>query len=139
MSEDNSYDVDVEIIAPVYDTEVTDRVETAITNIFPEATITEGHGELRGQTDSLESFSMHLHRQQILDTAREQLFAGQQNGYIRFQLKKQAAYEDVVNFAVGDPDELGEITVTVTVEDPDVAGLIDVIAPRTKDGKPIDS
>ena len=55
-----------------------------------------------------------------------------------FALKKQAAFEGVVNFAVGEPDELGEIDVTVRVREPDVESFVDYVAPETDDGRPVD-
>jgi predicted RNA binding protein with dsRBD fold (UPF0201 family) len=53
-------------------------------------------------------------------------------------LKKQAAFEGVVNFAVGEPDELGEIDVEVRVREPDVESFVDYVAPETDEGQPVD-
>ena len=44
----------------------------------------------------------------------------------------------MINFAVGNPDELGDIEVAVTVHDPDVEAYIDHVAPPTEDGTPVD-
>jgi predicted RNA binding protein with dsRBD fold (UPF0201 family) len=132
------YSVDVEATAPVYDTEVTDRVADAIRRIFPNAEIEEGHGELRATTHDLEHFSELLHRQEILDTARGVFFGSLEADTFAFDLKKQAAFEEVVNFSVGDPDELGEIHVRVRVNDPDAESYIDHVAPPTEDGTPVD-
>jgi len=131
------YSVDVEITAPVYDTEVTDRIADAITNLFPTAEIEQRHGELGGETHEMEHFSDLLHRQEILDTARGAFFADRRGDTFSFSLKKQAAFEGVVNFAVGDPDELGEIDVRVRVDDPGVEAYIDHVAPPTEEGKPV--
>ncbi|MFB6164862.1 MAG: RNA-binding domain-containing protein [Haloarculaceae archaeon] len=131
------YSVDVEITAPVYDTEVTDRVRDAIWNLFPNAELTETPGELRGETHSLETFSEHLHRQEILDAARTVFFDDQRGDAFSFDLKKQAAFEDVVSFAVGNPSELGDIHVRVRVEEPDVETYVDHVAPPTEEGVPI--
>jgi predicted RNA binding protein with dsRBD fold (UPF0201 family) len=132
------YSIDVEITAPVNDTEVTDRVADAITNLFPEAEIESRPGELRATAHSMEHFSERLHEQAILDTARGAFFGGQAGETFEFELKKQAAFRGVVNFAVGDGSELGEIHVTVRVEEPDVEAFIDHIAPPTEDGQPIE-
>lgn len=133
------YAIDVEITAPVYDTEVTDRVADAITNIFPGATPEHSHGELRATVHDLEHFSELLHRQAILDTARGVFFENREGESFSFRLSKQAAFENVVNFAVGEPGELGVIAVRVRVTEPTVEELIDHIAPRTEDGKPVES
>jgi len=132
------YSVDVQITAPVYDTEVTDRVVDAVTNIFPTAELDHQHGELVGTAHDLEQFSELLHRFEILDTARGVFFDTRRGDTFSFDLKKQPAFEGVVNFAVGDPDELGEIHVRVRVTDPDVETFIDHIAPPTEGGEPID-
>ena len=132
------YSVDVEATAPVYDTEVTDRVADAIRRIFPNAEIEEGHGELRASAHDLEHFSELLHRQEILDTARGVFLGSLEADTFAFDLKKQAAFEEVVNFSVGDPDELGEIHVRVRVNDPDAESYIDHVAPPTEGGKPVD-
>jgi len=131
------YSVDVEITAPVNDTEVTDRVVDAVTRLFPEADVTEQPGEIIATTHQLESLSQRLHEQEILDTARGQLQAGQDGDTFEFALKKQAAFQGVVNFAVGNPDELGDIHVRVRVTDPSVAEFVDYLAPPTKDGRPV--
>ncbi|WP_439028104.1 RNA-binding domain-containing protein [Haloarchaeobius sp. DT45] len=133
------YSVDVQITAPVNDTEVTDRVADAITNLFPEAEVEEHPGELMATTHQLEHFSERLHEQEILDTARGQFFSEQEGDTFSFDLKKQAAFQGRVNFAVGNPDELGDIHVRVRVTDPSVDEFVDYIAPPTKDGKPIES
>ena len=132
------YSVDVTITAPVMDTEVTERVKDAVLNIFPEAELTERHGEIVGTAHSMEHFSELLHEQEILDTARNQFFDGVRSDGFEFALKKQAAFVGVVNFAVGNPGELGEITVRVDVRDPGVEAYVDHVAPPTEDGRPIE-
>ncbi|APX97400.1 RNA-binding domain-containing protein [Natronorubrum daqingense] len=132
------YRVDVEITAPVYDTEVTSRVADAIVNIFPNADLEEGFGEISASAHSMDHFSELLHRQEILDTARGEFFGSREGDTFSFALKKQAAFEDRVNFSVGEPDELGEIAVRVRVEEPTLEEYVDHIAPPTEDGRPID-
>lgn len=133
------YRVDVEITAPVYDTEVTSRVEDAVGNVFPEADLEERLGEIAGTAHSLDHFSELLHRQEILDTARGEFFSNLEGNTFTFALKKAAAFEDRVNFSVGEPDELGEIAVRVRVEEPTVEEYVDHIAPPTEDGRPVDA
>ena len=131
------YSIEAEITAPVFDTEVTDRVADAITSIFPGAEPTVEHGELSATVHDLEHFSECLHRQEILDTARGVFLDNRRGDSFSFQLKKQAAFEDVVNFVVDDPGELGAITVRVRVEEPSVEEYVDHIAPPTEDGQPV--
>ncbi|NEU55286.1 RNA-binding domain-containing protein [Halorussus sp. MSC15.2] len=131
------YSIDVQITAPVADTEIADRVATAITNIFPGAETEERHGEITAETHSLDHFSELLHRQEILDTARGEFFGSRRGNTLAFDLKKQAAFEGVVNFAVGNPDELGDIHVRVRVEEPSVEEFVDHVAPPTEEGKPV--
>ncbi|WP_460923426.1 RNA-binding domain-containing protein [Salinarchaeum chitinilyticum] len=124
--------------APVYATEVTDRVADAVHNVFPTAEIEHREGELAGTAHSMERFSELLHEREILDTARDQFFANHRGDTIAFDLKKQAAFVGVVNFAVGKPDELGEIHVRVRVEEPSVEAYVDHVAPRTEEGRPVE-
>jgi predicted RNA binding protein with dsRBD fold (UPF0201 family) len=131
------YTVDVEITAPVYDTEVTDRVADAITSLFPGARPEHRHGELTATVHDLEQFSDLLYRQEILDTARDVFADGRRGDGFSFLLKKQAAFEGVVNFAVDEPGELGAISVRVRVTEPSVEEYIDYVAPPTEDGEPI--
>jgi len=133
------YKVDVEITAPVYPTEVTDRVADAVHNLFPEAEIEHREGELAGTAHSMERFSELLHEREILDTARDQFFANRRGDTVSFDLKKQAAFEGLVNFAVGQPDELGELHVRVRVHEPSVEAYVDHVAPRTEDGRPVET
>lgn len=129
---------EAEITAPVYDTEVTDRVAEAVTELFPDADPARQHGEVRATTDSLEHLSELLHRQTILDTARGVFFENRRDGAFSFRVKKQAALVGVVNFVTDEPGELGAITVRVRVDDPSVDEFIDHVAPPTEDGEPLD-
>lgn len=132
------YSVDVEIRAPVNDTEVTARVADAIQTLFPEADPEHREGELVAEVHTMEGFSEELHRAEILDTARSVFFDTLSGDTFSFDLKKQAAFEGRVNFAVGDPAELGDVHVAVTVREPDAESYIDYVAPPTEDGTPID-
>jgi predicted RNA binding protein with dsRBD fold (UPF0201 family) len=132
------YSIEVQITAPVYDTEVRARVEDAITNIFLGADPQFQHGELTGTVHDLEHFSELLHRQEILDTARGVFFDNRRGDSFSFRLKKPAAFEGTVNFVVDDPGELGALSVNVRVEEPTVEEFIDHIVPPTEEGKPVD-
>ncbi|MFC5134937.1 MULTISPECIES: RNA-binding domain-containing protein [Haloferacaceae] len=132
------YSVDVRIVAPVNDTEVTDRVADAVRNVFPDADPVHEDGRLVAEAHTLDAFSDVLHEQEILDTARRVFLRNSTDDGFSFALKKQAAFEGVVNFAVGDPDELGDIDVDVRVREPDVESFIDYVAPETDEGRPVD-
>lgn len=132
------YSVDVRIEAPVRHLGVTDRVADAVKNVFPDAEPVHEDGQLVAEAHTLDAFSDVLHEQEILDTARRVFRRNATDEGFDFSLKKQAAFEGVVNFAVGDADELGDIDVTVRVRQPDVAAFIDYIAPETDDGRPVD-
>ena len=139
MSEESVvYRIDVEITAPVYETEVTDRVADAIETIFPGADPELRHGELHATVHDLDHFSELLHRRAILDTARGVFFDNLRGDTFSFRLKKQAAFQGVVNFVVDEPGELGAISVRVRVAEPDAETVIDDVAPPTEDGQPID-
>ena len=131
------YSVDVRIVAPVRDTEVPDRVADAVTNLFPEADVEYEAGRVIAEAHSMERFSERLHEQEILDTARREFFRRADDDGFSFALKKQAAFKSVINFAVGNPDELGDVEVHVTVRSPSIEAYVDAVAPPTEDGKPI--
>ncbi|MFB6361313.1 MAG: RNA-binding domain-containing protein [Halobacteriales archaeon] len=128
------YRIEVEITAPLYPTEVQERVEQAMTALFPEAEIEAGTGELIGRARAMDHFAERLQEQSIVDTAREVFRRNVDGDTFSFALKKQAAYEGVVNFAVGNPDELGDLQVRVRVEEPDVEAFVDGLAPSTDAG-----
>ncbi|MFB6303907.1 MAG: RNA-binding domain-containing protein [Haloferacaceae archaeon] len=132
------YSVDVRVVAPVRDTEVPRRVVDAVRNLFPEADVEREEGRVVGETHSLDHFSERLREQEILDTARREFRRRADDEGFSFALKKQAAFEGVVNFAVGNPDELGDVEVHVTVREPSVEAFIDHVAPRTEEGEPVD-
>lgn len=137
-NESQVFRVDVQVHAPVRDTEVTDRVRDAVENLFPGVELESRGGELVGETHSLDRFSERLHEQAILDTARREFLGDLQGDTFTFRLKKQAAFQGVVNFAVGSESELGDLFVEVTVHEPDAETYIRHVAPLTEDGVPVD-
>jgi predicted RNA binding protein with dsRBD fold (UPF0201 family) len=135
------YAIDVRVTAPVQETEVPERVAAAVTTLFPGAEVErEADGDrIVATTHSLDHFAERLREQRILDTARSMFFDRRTADGFAFELKKQAARHDVVNFAVGNPDELGDIRVTVTVREPAVEEFVAHLAPETDaDGNPIE-
>ena len=131
-----AYRVDVRIEAPVKHTEVPDRVAEAVRTLFPSADVEVSADRVTAETHDLSHFRERLFEQRILDTARGVFFDRRGPTGFAFELKKAAALQDVVNFSVGNPDELGDVQVAVTVREPDVESFIDYLAPATEDGKP---
>lgn len=132
------YRVTVDIEAPVQPTEVRERVADAIRSLFPEADVTAESDRVTARTHSLDHFRERLYEQRILDTARKEFLRNRSRNGFEFSLKKQAAFHDVVNFSVGNPAELGDIDVRVTVEEPEVEAFISYLAPETRDGEPVE-
>lgn len=130
------YQVDVRIEAPIHPTEDPDRVAEAVTTLFPTADVEVGGDRVTATAHDVSHFRERLFEQRILDTARSQFFERRGPNGVSFALKKQAARNDVVNFAVGNPAELGDVEVAITVRDPDVEAFIDYLAPATEDGRP---
>lgn len=127
-----AYRIEIEVTAPLYPTEVPERVERAITQLFPEAEVEKRTGELVGRAHVMDHFAERLREQAIVDTARDVFRRNVEGDAFSFVLKKQAAHEGVVNFAVGNPDELGDLHVRVRVEEPSVEGFIDGLTPRAE-------
>lgn len=121
------YRITVTVTAPITPTEDSSRVRTAIENLFPNISLTEKNGTVTGSTHSLEEFTRKLNEQNIAESARDVFYENTTQSGFTFQLKKQAAYMDTINFTVGNEDELGDIHVEVTVEEPDVKEFIDQI------------
>lgn len=133
------YSVDVRVSAPIRDTEREDRVVRAVEQLFPEADLNVRADRVVGETHALDAFAGRLREQRILDTARTVFRQRSDPEGFHFDLKKQAALHGVVNFSVGNPDELGDVHVDVTVRQPDVDAFVDLLAPATdEEGKPLD-
>jgi len=134
----DAYSVDVRVTAPVNPTELEDRVADAITTLFPGAEVETQGSRVVAETHTVEEFRERLFEQRILDTARKQFRANQTADGFSFDLKKQAAFNGTVNFAVGNPDELGDLHVEVTVREPDVDQFVRYLAPETEEGEPLE-
>jgi len=128
---DEAYRIDVEVTTPVLPTEVRSRVERAVTALFPGAEVEDRDGTVVGRTHAMDHFAERLREQAIVDTARDVFLGSVAGDAFAFDLKKQPAHEGVVTFAVGRPDELGEVHVHVRVDEPSVEAFVDRLAPRT--------
>lgn len=127
----------LEVRAEVRKTESVEKVRKAILNIFPEVRLEEAVGEVRGESADVRALSRFrelLRKQAILDAARSVMKAGLSENMISFRLNKQVAYVGKVNFTNGEAP-MGPIVVSILAEDPE--RMIDYLAPRTKNGMPV--
>lgn len=118
-------------------TEDQTKVEAALKNIFPTLDLIRDEKFLVGEsTEVLTLDRLHylLRSQMILDSARSVMHRGKHDNVIRFMLNKQVALVGKLSFTEGE-SPLGPIV--VTLEAPDIDRLIDYLAPRTKEGRPI--
>jgi predicted RNA binding protein with dsRBD fold (UPF0201 family) len=117
------------VSAPLNPTELTENVEIAIKNIFPDAFLQlekDGRNRLVG-TASLQRLKELLKKQKIRDTARMELFKCRTVNGIEFILNRQVAYIGKLNFG---EDSLGGIY--VSIETDDVEKLIDWLTLRSE-------
>ncbi|MEL9929919.1 MAG: RNA-binding domain-containing protein [Sulfolobales archaeon] len=85
---------------------------------------------------SLKRFRERLWMQRILDTARSIMMRGVEGSRIEFMLHKQAAYANKVSFVESDKESsLGAVRVVIETEKP--MELIDWLAPKTSEGRPL--
>ena len=127
--------VSVTVSCPVYPSEDPDKVRDALLKIFPTGEFAMDGNRMKGEGD-LDNFSSLIRRQRILDTTRSQMLKGmgRSTRRTRFNLNKQVATVGKVSF-VDYRTALGVIE--VTVEDDDLAALIDRVAPETVDGEEV--
>jgi predicted RNA binding protein with dsRBD fold (UPF0201 family) len=127
----------LKVEAEVRPTEDPAKVERAIKNLFPTLELSLAGNVISGESAAVEALDrLHqlLRSQAILDSARSVMRRGMQGNVIKFMLNKQAAAVGKVSFTDGE-SPLGPIT--VIVEARDAERLIDYLAPRTSEGKPI--
>ncbi len=111
-------------------TENLDMVMRSMLNIFPDLQIEVADEELVGTSGSVDNLEELLRKQKIRSAARTVFRRSVEGDKLRFRLNKQVACVGKVNFAESSP--LGDIE--VTIEDDDIEGLIDRIAPRLQEG-----
>lgn len=127
----------LKVEAEVRPTEVREKVEAALKKIFPTLELRQEGSFLVGEATEVSALSrLHqlLRLQAILDSARAVMRAGMEGNHISFMLNKQAAFVGRVSFT-GEESPLGPIA--VFLEARDIERLIDYLAPRTREGKPI--
>lgn len=132
----------VKVSALVYPTEIQEKVAKAIKNLFPIELNIQDFGTLRlygeGDLESLRLLHVRLREERILDTARHIFLTGIEGDATQFRLNKQVAFVGKVNFPAGE-ESLGSIYVEISTENrEDLIKVIDWLAPRTIEGKPVE-
>lgn len=123
--------------AEVKPTEAKEKVEIAVKRIFPTLELSLTGNLFVGESTSVESLErLHqlLRQQAIRDSARSVMLRNRRDNAVQFMLNRQVAFVGKVSFTAGE-SPLGPIV--VTLEAPDIEGLIDYLSPRTREEKPI--
>jgi len=118
-------------------TESPEKLEQAVRRIFPGLQLVREEGKMIGESsdiDFLTTFHRLLRQQAILDAARSIMTSNLSGNRTGFMLNKQVAFIGRVSFTDGE-SPLGPIRVMLKAEDP--KRLIDYLAPRTENGKPV--
>jgi hypothetical protein len=110
-----------------------EKVEAAIRSIFPDAELESDEWGFRG-TASIDSFSKKIRKQKILDATRGVMIKNMRGNRTWVNLNKQVATVGKISFADRNP-VLGAIE--VCIEDDDIEGLIDIVAPVTVNGEEV--
>ena len=108
--------IEISVRTPIHETEVQDKVERAIRNIFPDAALERSNNLIRGTSHTLETFANLLRAQRIRSAANVELMKRVSSNSFEFTLNKQAALVGKVNFW---RDPLGPIFVRVVAPSPD--------------------
>ena len=116
--------IEISLRTPIYETEVQDKVERAIRNIFPDAALKRSNNLITGTSHTLETFANLLRAQRIRSAANAELMKRVSSNSFEFALNKQAALVGKVNFW---QDPLGPIFVRVKTPSPDkvIAAITD--------------
>ncbi len=123
----------VTIEAQVNPSEDPDKVAAAILNIFPDAELDLSDRGFKG-TATIDSFSRKIRKQKILDATRGVMIKNMRGNKTWVNLNKQVATVGKISFVDKNPI-LGAIE--VCIEDDDIEGLIDIVAPVTVDGEEV--
>jgi predicted RNA binding protein with dsRBD fold (UPF0201 family)/dephospho-CoA kinase len=131
--------IETTVSTRLFPTELEEKVRQAVENIFPGTSLKlikkEGFVDrLEGTAPSLDELHGLLRNQKILEAARKSMFAERQGPEINLQLNKQAALMGLVNF-LDHEVPLGAIYVTIVTDEPEL--IIDWLAPRTEEGRPM--
>ncbi|PTD93898.1 hypothetical protein C9439_05255 [archaeon SCG-AAA382B04] len=126
--------VEVNIKTPIYPTESTKRVKEVVKNLFLDLEVSIEDSEKKkmlkaqGNQEQIDYLRQKILEQKISDTARSII----SENNLCFSLNKQAATVGEINFKQDGP--LGVIEVEILGD----RNTIDYLAPKTKDGEPIE-
>ena len=123
----------VSIECPVNPSEDPDKVASAIISIFPDAELELMENGFKGSA-TLNHFSKQIRKQKILDATRGVMLKNMRGSKTWVNLNKQVATVGKISFVDKNPI-LGAIE--VCIEDYDIEGLIDIVAPVTVDGEEV--
>ncbi len=123
----------VTISCQVNPSEDPDKVAAAIANIFPDAELETTDYGFSG-TATIDRFSKLIRKQKILDATRGVMIKNRRGDKTWVNLNKQVATVGKVSFADKNP-VLGAIE--VCIQDDDIEGLIDIVAPVTVNGEEV--
>ena len=123
----------VTISCPVNPSEDPDKVAAAIANIFPDAELETTDTGFSGPA-TIDRFSKLIRKQRILDATRGVMVRNRRGDRTWINLNKQVATVGKVSFVEKDP-VLGAIE--VCIQDDDIEGLIDRVAPVTVNGEEV--
>ena len=131
----------VTVSTPVKPTEDPARVEEAARRLFPGMEGGFAGARFTGTVGDVRALRRRVWELRIIDTVRGQVLHGTPTGTARgtrFRLSKQAALAGKVSFPPT-PHQLGDLEVTVQVEDgdpwKDIDGFALWLCPETKDGE----
>jgi predicted RNA binding protein with dsRBD fold (UPF0201 family) len=127
--------IELSLSAAVRPTESPEKVASALNNLFPKIELVGSKTRIEGSggAEGLSTFRRLLREQRILDTARSVMLQGAVGDAVQFRLNKQAATVSGINFP---PEEEPLGSIHVQIKGP--PALIDWLAPRTLDGRPIE-
>jgi predicted RNA binding protein with dsRBD fold (UPF0201 family) len=123
-------ETDITVRTKLYRTESREKVEEAVCNLFPDAEFEDERGSAGEKRDedieivaeagekSVERLRELVDRQEINETAYEQLHDAVLGDTLAFSLSKQPATVGRVNFDVGG-HELGALRVRIETDDPE--------------------
>ncbi len=128
--------VEIEIETTINPTEEEEKVIKAVKNLFPDAKIRIEGNKLYAIARDLNTLRELLRKQKILDTARTEFLRNRRGNEITVYFNKQTATVSRINFCEEDA-VLSPLRVTFRLFGVSFQKFLDVIAPETKDGKPL--
>lgn len=121
-------DATIELRATVFPTEDQAKIEAGLLALFPDIKLEREQDELIGTSKSLDTFMELLKKYRIRDTARDTILKNRDGDTSVFLLNKQIATVSKVCFAEEGEGSLGDIRVSLTLQDWD--GFVALLTPH---------